>query len=299
MVTKAIALKLDVDTLKGYLEGVPRLLALFEEKKIAASIFFSMGPDNSGKAIRRIFRKGFISKMMRTKAPSTYGFSTLLYGTLLTAPLIVEKNPDILVRAAEKHDCGVHAWDHVLIQDKLETMTRDQIRGEYQKAFGLFEKTTGRKARSMAAPGWQATGDSFAVEDELGLDYASDCRGQMPFYPEIRSKVFVTLQIPTTLPTMDEISGHPGDPSIAELWLSELRMETEVLTIHAEMEGGRGLRDFEEFLDKSKERGIQFITLHEIASLSAGGARVAKVEPGTVRGRAGTLIKQASYPNPD
>ena len=298
MITKTLALKLDVDTLKGYLEGVPRLLDLFEKKKIAASIFFSMGPDNSGKAIRRVFRKGFISKMMRTKAPSTYGFKTLLYGTLLPAPLIVRQNPEILARAAKSHDCGVHAWDHVLIQDEVGNMTRERIRDEYRKAFELFEKTTGKQARSMAAPGWQATGDSFAVEDELELDYASDCRGETPFYPEIRATVFKTLQIPTTLPTMDEIFGGPGKASIADLWLSEMRRETEVLTIHAEMEGNRQIGDFEEFLDRAVEQGVDFTTLREIAAKATSEARVAKVEPGTVRGRAGTLVKQVRYPDP-
>lgn len=292
MITKTLALKLDVDTLKGYLEGVPRLLDLFEKKKIAASIFFSMGPDNSGKAIRRVFRKGFVSKMMRTKAPSTYGFKTLLYGTLLPAPLIVRKNPEILARAARNHDCGVHAWDHVLIQDEVGNMTRERIRDEYRKAFDLFEKAAGQRARSMAAPGWQATGDSFAVEDELELDYASDCRGETPFYPEIRATIFRTLQIPTTLPTMDEIYGGPGSTRVADLWLSEMRRETEVLTIHAEMEGGRQIGEFEEFLDRATCGGIRFTTLQEIANKAREAARVCEIELASVRGRAGTLVRQ-------
>ncbi|MBR1438358.1 MAG: 4-deoxy-4-formamido-L-arabinose-phosphoundecaprenol deformylase, partial [Synergistaceae bacterium] len=65
-----LAIKIDIDTLKGYLEGLPRLLEILREYDVKASIFFSIGPDNSGKALRRIFRKGFITKMFRTKAPS-------------------------------------------------------------------------------------------------------------------------------------------------------------------------------------------------------------------------------------
>ncbi|MCQ4765665.1 4-deoxy-4-formamido-L-arabinose-phosphoundecaprenol deformylase, partial [Cloacibacillus evryensis] len=91
-----LAVKVDVHTLRGYLEGVPRMHALFKKTGIRASIFFSFGPDNSGKAIRRIFRPGFISKLMRTKAPSTYGLKTLMYGTLLPAPLIVPADPGIV-----------------------------------------------------------------------------------------------------------------------------------------------------------------------------------------------------------
>ena len=68
-----LGLKLDVDTSRGYRAGVPALLDLFGRLDIRATIFFSMGPDNSGKAIRRIFRKGFLSKMFRTRAVTTYG----------------------------------------------------------------------------------------------------------------------------------------------------------------------------------------------------------------------------------
>jgi len=120
MTETILVLKTDVDTLKGYREGVPRLLEIFRTRKIKASFFFSFGPDNSGRAIRRIFRKGFLKKMLRTKAPSTYGFRTLLYGTLLPAPLIVQPEPGNFIRAVEEgHDCGIHCWDHVKWQDRL------------------------------------------------------------------------------------------------------------------------------------------------------------------------------------
>lgn len=81
------------------------MLDVFKQENIKATFFFSMGTDNSGKAIRRIFRKGFLTKMLRTKAPSTYGFKTMMYGTLLPAPHIVEPNPMPFLRAIkENHD---------------------------------------------------------------------------------------------------------------------------------------------------------------------------------------------------
>ena len=91
MTETILVLKTDVDTLKGYREGVPRLLEIFRTRKIKASFFFSFGPDNSGKAIRRIFRKGFVKKMLRTKAPSPTD-STLLRHP--APPLIVQPNQE-------------------------------------------------------------------------------------------------------------------------------------------------------------------------------------------------------------
>lgn len=293
MPIRRLAIKLDVDTLTGYLYGVPRLLDLFEEKRIPVSIFFSMGPDNSGKAIRRIFRKGFVKKMLRTRAPSTYGFKTLLYGTLLKAPKIVQRAPEILKRAAGIHDCGVHAWDHVLIQDHLGTMERDDIRREYEKAFELFANVTGKPAESIAAPGWQVTPDSLSVTDEFSLDYASDTRGKTPFYPEVRGIVYKTLQIPTTLSTMDEIMGLTIDRSFSDVWFSEMRQSVEVLTIHAEMEGRSRLKDFETFLDRVIENDISLVTLKDLAAEARGSAPVSNISPARIRGRAGEIVEQA------
>ena len=146
-----LAIKVDIDTLRGYREGMPRMLDLFKKHGLCASIFFSFGPDNSGKAIRRIFRKGFISKMLRTKAPSTYGLKTLMYGTILPAPLIVPAAPEVFVRAVrEGHDCGVHAWDHVLVQDELNKLTKDEFKGLYLKAAEMFEKPAFRAASSVS-----------------------------------------------------------------------------------------------------------------------------------------------------
>ena len=64
--TPRLVLKVDVDTYAGTLDGVPRLLDLFAAEGIRATFFFSLGPDNTGKAVKRIFRKGFVRKVLRS-----------------------------------------------------------------------------------------------------------------------------------------------------------------------------------------------------------------------------------------
>ena len=212
------------------------MLALFKKTGIRASIFFSFGPDNSGKAIRRIFRPGFISKMMRTKAPSTYGLKTLMYGTLLPAPLIVPADPAIVRRALEGgHEVGVHAWDHVYVQDCLERISKEEYLSLYRKAEALYKDICGRKPTEIAAPGWQLSHAVLEAEQELGLAYASDVRGYSPFMPVFEGVEYGVPQIPTTLPTMDEIYGLPGinDVTIPKAWLDGMDKEWNVLTVHA------------------------------------------------------------------
>ena len=290
---KKLAIKVDIDTLRGYREGVPQMLDLFNRHGIRASIFFSFGPDNSGKAIRRIFRKGFISKMMRTKAPSTYGIKTLMYGTLLPAPMIVPSAPGIFVRAVDEgHDCGVHAWDHVYVQDELPGITKNEFLSLFERSADMFERLSGSKPLSCAAPGWQISSVSLEVQEEAGLKYCSDTRGRSPFIPIFKGRSYSPVQIPTTLPTMDEILGLPGidDDSIGDVWLKGMDNEWNVLTVHAEMEGLSKIDVFEKFIVKAKENGTVFYTLADYARDSAPTEQNIRI--GSMTGRAGTLALQ-------
>ena len=84
--TRHIALKVDVDTLRGTREGVPALVHTLQRANAGATFLFSLGPDHTGRAIRRVFRPGFLSKVSRTSVLEHYGLRTLLYGTLLPGP---------------------------------------------------------------------------------------------------------------------------------------------------------------------------------------------------------------------
>ena len=64
--SQTLAVKVDVCTHAGLRDGVPALMRLFDELGIRASFFVSLGPDHSGRAIRRILRPGFLNKMLRT-----------------------------------------------------------------------------------------------------------------------------------------------------------------------------------------------------------------------------------------
>ena len=113
-----LGLKIDVDTLRGTQEGVPRLVELLKKHKAGATFLFSLGPDHTGRALRRIFRPGFFSKVSRTSVVEHYGIQTLLYGTLLPGPDIGARCSQIMraVRDAG-FEVGIHCWDHVEWQD--------------------------------------------------------------------------------------------------------------------------------------------------------------------------------------
>src|SRR5579871_1724034 len=96
-----IGLKVDVDTLRGTREGVPRLTALFKKLGVQATFYFSVGPDHTGRAMRRVFRKGFAKKVARTSVLKHYGLKTLMYGVLLPGPDIGRQSGDDMRRVRD------------------------------------------------------------------------------------------------------------------------------------------------------------------------------------------------------
>ena len=268
MTQPTIAFKVDVDTFVGTRDGVPRLLEMFERFGIRATFYFSMGPDNSGKAIRRLFKPGFLQKMLRTKAPSAFGLRTLLSGTILPAPVIGAKLPAVLKSVEQAgHEAGIHCWDHVKWHDYLPWFPKPVTAMELGKASALFEEIFGHRARTTAAPGWTVTADSLEVQDAMRLAYCSDSRGSHPFYPVMNGRAFNTLQIPTTWPTMDELLGADGitPATINDHYLALLKPGLNVHTIHTEFEGAAMASLFNDLLTRLVDRGVRFATLAEIA----------------------------------
>jgi peptidoglycan/xylan/chitin deacetylase (PgdA/CDA1 family) len=294
----AVALKIDVDTFAGTRDGVPRLIEILERFGIKATFYFSMGPDNSGKAIRRLFtRKGFLQKMLRTRAPAAYGLKTMLYGTLLPPPMIAASFPEILRSTAESgHETGIHCWDHVKWHDLLPWFPKPVTAMELGQASHLYEDIFGHRATTTAAPGWTVSSDSLEIQDAMRLDYCSDSRGVRPFYPVMDGRRFRTLQVPTTWPTMDEILGENGisRETVNDHYLSLLQPGLNVHTIHAEMEGGILADVFVDLLEKLSAQDVRFITLDQAAEEFGKNAPSCTLTMGELPGRAGDVAIQGS-----
>jgi len=295
-----LVIKVDVDTERGTRIGVPNLLALFDEFGVKATFLFSLGPDNTGRAIKRIFRPGFLSKVSRTSVVSTYGIRTLLNGILLPGPHVGRRNESVMRATQDKgHEVGIHCYDHIRWQDGLAGMTRPEVFEEFGKARKEFERIFHEPARTAGAAGWQANGFSLEAYDDAGLLSASDSRGNYPFFPRVDNTVYKTLQIPTTLPTLDELLGRPEYPEdrIVDHYLSLLRPGApNILTIHAELEGMKKLALFRMFLVKLQARPVEIVTLHDLARdliKNPSVIPICDLIAGTIEGRSGTLAVQS------
>ena len=299
-----VALKVDVDTDRGTREGVPAMLADCREFGVPACYLYSLGPDQTGRAITRVFRPGFFQKVSRTSVVQIYGVRTLLNGTLLPAPHIGQRNAEVMRRAQQDgHEVGIHCYNHYRWQDYVGRMTLDEIRAEFDAARAEFRRIFGTVALTAGAPGWQSNALSRQVYDDSGLLYSSDTRGRSPFFPSIDGCVYRTLEIPSTLPTFDELMGrpeYPSDEAIVAHYLSLLREDLpNVWTIHAELEGMGKRELFRTILRRMKDRGVQFVRMDSLASeYLAQRAQLPIMEQvqGSIDGRSGLLALQAEKP---
>ena len=294
-----IALKVDVDTLRGTLEGVPRLVAALAALDLRASFYFSLGPDHTGWALKRVFRPGFVQKAVRTSVLEHYGLKTLMYGVLLPAPDIGRRAGEAMrAVAAAGHETGIHCYDHVYWQDNVANRDGAWTDRQVDLAAAAYRRVFGADARSHCAAGWQVNRHLFAREDALRFDYASDTRGTHPFLPVMDGLAASCPQLPTTLPTLDEMIGRDGrseDDALAELLdLTPAGTGNHVYTLHAELEGQRLAPLFEKLLRAWIARGHRPGTMaSQAAALDRARLPRHRVRNLPVTGRSGLLAVQA------
>ena len=289
-----LAIKVDVDTYRGTLDGVPRLVDLLRKHEADATFLFSLGPDHTGRAIRRVFKKNFLEKVSRTSVLEHYGLRTLLYGTLLPGPDIGRTCASVLQRVkAEGFEVGIHCWDHVRWQDFVSGKDADWTQREMDLAFDRFKDIFSENAKVWGAAGWQTNRHAAWVEEQA-CDYASDTRGRGPFRPLWNGVAIGCPQLPTTLPTLDELIGIHADVASHLLKLTETPAD-HVFTAHAELEGGRLIGDFEKLLSGWKRQGYELVSMRKLfLSLRVENLPGHEVIYGEVPGRSGTLALQGA-----
>ena len=296
-----LALKIDVDTYRGTLQGVPRLVEVLRRHQAQATFLFSLGPDHTGRAIKRVFRRGFMKKVSRTSVVSHYGLKTLMYGTLLPGPDIGRRCANILRGVRDSgYEVGIHCWDHVKWQDGVASAGVAWTERQMQLACNQFTTLFGEAAKVHGAAGWQMNPHAIRMTQRLGFDYASDGRGSHPFMPVWNAEIVHCPQLPTTLPTLDELIGLDGitEDNVHQHLLELTRNPPatgHVFTLHAEMEGMKLAPAFDRLLAGWKAQGYELVSLRSMRD-ALDPARLPRHElaMGEIPGRSGTLLVQGA-----
>ncbi|HCE46630.1 MAG TPA: 4-deoxy-4-formamido-L-arabinose-phosphoundecaprenol deformylase [Lentisphaeria bacterium] len=285
-----VGLRIDVDTFRGTRLGVPALCSLLKSRGIKATFFFSAGPDNMGRHLWRLLKPQFLLKMLRSKAASLYGWDIIFMGTFWQGPIIADKLRHVIKAAYDDgHEIGLHAWDHHQWQAEIDSMSSESMQDSFRRGMGILSDITGETPRCSAVPGWKCNDRALIEKSRLPFIYNSDCRGSSIFHPVVDGRKILQPQIPTTLPTYDELIGRNGitGDNYNDHIISLVKPDSlNVLTIHAEAEGIACLGMFSDFLDKARKSGIGFVPLSKLLE-DIGEIPGAEIRPCNMPGREG------------
>ncbi|MBP0597000.1 xylanase [Herbaspirillum sp. LeCh32-8] len=309
-----LTLKIDADTYRGTRVGVPNLISQLRRHGAGATFLFSLGYDHTGWALKQIFRPGFFSKVSRTSVVEHYGLKTLMYGTLLPAPDIGKTCAEFMREAFNAgFECGIHTWDHRVWQDDVRTADAQWTQETMQLAYSRYHEIFGHAPVTHGAAGWQMNDHAFVQLDEFGIAYSSDGRSQLredgrladpdagPHRLSVHGRPLACVQLPTTLPTLDEILGRTirgkmiDANNAAELLLDLTKQPRDhVFTLHAELEGQKLAPIFERLLSGWRAQGYELVSMGDYyASVKDDVLPILPISWGELPGRSGEMIVQA------
>ncbi|TPE75946.1 4-deoxy-4-formamido-L-arabinose-phosphoundecaprenol deformylase, partial [Burkholderia pseudomallei] len=130
-----------------------------------------------------------------------------------------------------------------------------------------------------------------------GWRYVGDGRGDSPYLRGVGGKAIAHAQVPTTLPTLDEMRGvdgiDTGNVAARVLEHTERNPHDQVFTLHAELEGQKLAPVFEQLLAGWRAQGHTFATMGDYyATLDRAALPSYPVAWGEIPGRSGELIVQ-------
>jgi peptidoglycan/xylan/chitin deacetylase (PgdA/CDA1 family) len=292
-----LALKIDVTTLRGTREGVPRLTDMLQRHGAGATFLFNVGPDRTGRALRRLRRES--RHAGRPGLIAQYGLTALLYGTLLPAPDIGRRAGEVMRSVREAgFETGVQAYDPVRWRERIDFEDAGWTEAEMQRAIDRYTLVFGEPPRIFGAPGWQTNRHALRLTQRMGFDYCSDGRGEYPYLPVWNGELVRCPQLPTSLPTLDESNGSDAKDA-GEAVDRLLRrtngsaLEMHVYSARAEIEGIVIAAAFEALLVGWKAQGWTIVPLRTLYDAVEPMA-LPRCEVGTrpVPGTSGAMLVQ-------
>lgn len=279
-----IALAIVVEDSCGYREGLPAILHLLDQYNIRASFFFSLGFDNTGLAIKQLFRP----RVLFSQLP----WQQKLRGTLLPPRALSRHYADSLLTVdATGHDCGIASFDTQVWQEQAITADERWTRRQLDWAVEAFAGKLGRRPKFHAAAGQVLNAGLLRYESEHQM-VGIDCRGRTAFYPEYQGYTGHSPQLPVTLPTIEQLlqDSEVNPDNVHEYLFSESQLvppQGHLMLVRAAFEGRQWLAILEKLLVMWRGMQWEFLTL---------GDMLDRLDPGSLSTHQVGWMKAASYP---
>ena len=195
-----VALRVEVNSLRGLRQGVPNLMRLFSEYQVRASFFFPLGHDHAGR-----------SPISTWRNRSQLGLSALGFGTLIPAPSLGSEARDMMALArANGHEVGLFGLSPLQWARRLAHADEAWVGQQCETLWSSYLRLGGEGPSALATPGWQVNPALLPELTDTRYRYTSLTRGKLPYQPVLQGKRSAVPEIPTTLPTVSELLGQPG-----------------------------------------------------------------------------------------
>ncbi|MCB5195961.1 hypothetical protein [Deefgea salmonis] len=259
---KLIALKIDVDNLSAMERGLPRLQQILTEHACGATFFWSLGIEKNGRFLLPGSRLRRVSGSSLLTLKKRFGVKALCRGalwpapTLMTTAMLARQDLDSFEHALRpaRND----AWQND-ISSYSATMTAECLK----RAYVAFTQNMKGEPVAFSAKGWQGNKAVYRLEQMMGWRFASDTRGSHPFWPVVNAETSRCVQLPVTLPMLEELPSHGRVESI----LAQTQKESpwgHVYNAAADFDGIQAADDFIRLLKGWIEQGYQVVALGEL-----------------------------------
>lgn len=263
------ALRVDVETSNCLLKGVPALHEILKEYNLRATFFVPMGPDRAWLGFDRARAKGYLKLSPMRK----FGLKTILRSLLLNPFDMGELCVKVGVNRLEGYEFALHGYDHACWARTIKRKTSEEIRVLFMRGYSEYKRVFGRAPIGFASPEFKWTTETLRLLDELGFRYGSDFRAEAPFKPIVDGRAYKTLQIPVTLPNMEELNwaGLSDDKALKAI-IKSIEMKIRdgglaVLLIHPSYEAlwkKRQLKAILKYIVENRDK-LWMATMGEIA----------------------------------
>jgi peptidoglycan/xylan/chitin deacetylase (PgdA/CDA1 family) len=294
-----LALKIEIPTYRAALEAAPLLADILRRNYAGASFVFSLGPDRSGRALGQVSSPHLHGRATHASLVSHFGLRSLLYGSLLPSPSVGRRCAEVLRKIRDDgFEVGLHGWD--ALRWTQEAGQADAAWSEHQlgQAIAAYERIFATPPKLHAAPGWRSNPHGLRLTQRLHFAYASDTRGRYPFVPVWHGEIVRCPQIPTTLPTLDELADAPRpDPQALRESLLDLTAQAAPAGHVFSLRAGPGIVKHPEFVEELligwREQGHEVTSIQNLAAgLDMDKLPRHEIVVGRVPGRSGTLLLQ-------
>jgi len=182
-------LRIDIDTKKGLVEGVPSLLDLLDTYGIKGSFYIPTGGEATLLDVFRYHEGPEFNQKHIEKLSLLEKFRTILHPVNFA-----RHHSDILGDILDRgHELGVHGHKHRHWTRGLEHI---DVKREITRMQETYADIIGKTPETFAAPGFRTNDAVLQALDQVGFIAASDKQGKQPFHPNIDGQECKHVQVP-------------------------------------------------------------------------------------------------------